>query len=204
MKNQTCSDEPVLLEVSCCLYISLFSCYIFLYFWFPLLFPPTFLYSHLPPLLSSILSDATGNLLVNPLEPGNADKLLVKIADLGNACWVVGANIHKRSILFFPQRIHSYYIHEPCMCFKFCPIYNIINCKTTSSQAVFVFLLLAAQTLHRRHPDPAVSFSGGADRSRLQHTSRHLEHSLHGKNTLGPPAGPLTLERQTEVTFWVK
>ncbi|XP_075870288.1 SRSF protein kinase 1b isoform X3 [Nelusetta ayraudi] len=31
---------------------------------------------------------ATGNLLVNPLEPANADKLLVKIADLGNACWV--------------------------------------------------------------------------------------------------------------------
>lgn len=77
-------------------------------------FSPTFLYSHLPPLLSFILSDATGNLLVNPLEPGNADKLLVKIADLGNACWVVGANIHKHFIyLFFsPPRTH-YYIHEP-------------------------------------------------------------------------------------------
>lgn len=35
-----------------------------------------------------------GNLLVNPLEPANADKLLVKIADLGNACWVVSADIH--------------------------------------------------------------------------------------------------------------
>ncbi|XP_047439106.1 SRSF protein kinase 1b isoform X2 [Mugil cephalus] len=31
---------------------------------------------------------AAGNLLVNPLEPVNADKLQVKIADLGNACWV--------------------------------------------------------------------------------------------------------------------
>uniref|UniRef100_A0AAR2LY27 non-specific serine/threonine protein kinase n=1 Tax=Pygocentrus nattereri TaxID=42514 RepID=A0AAR2LY27_PYGNA len=31
---------------------------------------------------------AAGNLLVNPLEPLNADKILVKIADLGNACWV--------------------------------------------------------------------------------------------------------------------
>ncbi|XP_053172770.1 SRSF protein kinase 1b isoform X2 [Scomber japonicus] len=31
---------------------------------------------------------ASGNLLVNPLEPINADKLQVKIADLGNACWV--------------------------------------------------------------------------------------------------------------------
>ncbi|CAL1608402.1 unnamed protein product [Knipowitschia caucasica] len=33
-------------------------------------------------------SDASSNLLVNPLEPVNADKLQVKIADLGNACWV--------------------------------------------------------------------------------------------------------------------
>uniref|UniRef100_A0A3B3UBR3 non-specific serine/threonine protein kinase n=1 Tax=Poecilia latipinna TaxID=48699 RepID=A0A3B3UBR3_9TELE len=29
-----------------------------------------------------------GSLLVNPLEPGNAEKIKVKIADLGNACWV--------------------------------------------------------------------------------------------------------------------
>uniref|UniRef100_A0A3P8YBL2 non-specific serine/threonine protein kinase n=1 Tax=Esox lucius TaxID=8010 RepID=A0A3P8YBL2_ESOLU len=31
---------------------------------------------------------AAGNLLVNPLDPLNADRLKVKIADLGNACWV--------------------------------------------------------------------------------------------------------------------
>ncbi|XP_023279190.1 SRSF protein kinase 1-like isoform X1 [Seriola lalandi dorsalis] len=31
---------------------------------------------------------ASGNMLVNPLEPLNAEKLQVKIADLGNACWV--------------------------------------------------------------------------------------------------------------------
>ncbi|XP_048354199.1 SRSF protein kinase 1 isoform X2 [Sphaerodactylus townsendi] len=31
---------------------------------------------------------AAGNFLLNPLEPGNADKIKVKIADLGNACWV--------------------------------------------------------------------------------------------------------------------
>lgn len=30
-----------------------------------------------------------GSLLVNPLEPLNSDKIKVKIADLGNACWVV-------------------------------------------------------------------------------------------------------------------
>lgn len=29
------------------------------------------------------------DLLVNPLDPRNADKIRVKIADLGNACWVV-------------------------------------------------------------------------------------------------------------------
>ncbi|XP_060713990.1 SRSF protein kinase 1b isoform X5 [Tachysurus vachellii] len=31
---------------------------------------------------------AAGNLLVNPLDPLNAETLQVKIADLGNACWV--------------------------------------------------------------------------------------------------------------------
>uniref|UniRef100_A0A8C5AE08 non-specific serine/threonine protein kinase n=1 Tax=Gadus morhua TaxID=8049 RepID=A0A8C5AE08_GADMO len=31
---------------------------------------------------------SAGALLVNPLEPVNADKIKVKIADLGNACWV--------------------------------------------------------------------------------------------------------------------
>ncbi|XP_060045677.1 SRSF protein kinase 1 isoform X4 [Erinaceus europaeus] len=31
---------------------------------------------------------SAGNFLVNPLEPKNAEKLKVKIADLGNACWV--------------------------------------------------------------------------------------------------------------------
>lgn len=33
-------------------------------------------------------SGSAGNMLVNPLDPLNADKLQVKIADLGNACWV--------------------------------------------------------------------------------------------------------------------
>ncbi|XP_050978647.1 SRSF protein kinase 1b isoform X5 [Labeo rohita] len=40
---------------------------------------------------SPVVTDAkiaAGNLLVNPLEPLNADKIRVKIADLGNACWV--------------------------------------------------------------------------------------------------------------------
>ncbi|XP_057213222.1 SRSF protein kinase 1a isoform X1 [Triplophysa rosa] len=31
---------------------------------------------------------SSGSLLVNPLDPLNADKINVKIADLGNACWV--------------------------------------------------------------------------------------------------------------------
>uniref|UniRef100_A0AAY5KL55 non-specific serine/threonine protein kinase n=1 Tax=Esox lucius TaxID=8010 RepID=A0AAY5KL55_ESOLU len=31
---------------------------------------------------------SAGSLLINPLEPLNADKIQIKIADLGNACWV--------------------------------------------------------------------------------------------------------------------
>uniref|UniRef100_A0A8C5HZB4 non-specific serine/threonine protein kinase n=1 Tax=Gouania willdenowi TaxID=441366 RepID=A0A8C5HZB4_GOUWI len=37
---------------------------------------------------SSCSTEASGSFLVNPLEPCNAEKLQVKIADLGNACWV--------------------------------------------------------------------------------------------------------------------
>lgn len=101
-------------------------------FLIPCAFSPTFLYSLLPPLLSFILSDATGNLLVNPLEPGNADKLLVKIADLGNACWVVGTNIHKHYIVFFPQGLILIASIKHTMTIT---ILKIINCKTTSSDA---------------------------------------------------------------------
>lgn len=43
---------------------------------------------HLPTYPSSAPFGAS-NLLVNPLEPQNADKIKIKIADLGNACWVV-------------------------------------------------------------------------------------------------------------------
>uniref|UniRef100_A0A8B9JK08 non-specific serine/threonine protein kinase n=1 Tax=Astyanax mexicanus TaxID=7994 RepID=A0A8B9JK08_ASTMX len=39
-----------------------------------------------PPLSPN--ADRTADLLVNPLDPRNADTLRVKIADLGNACWV--------------------------------------------------------------------------------------------------------------------
>uniref|UniRef100_A0A8C1Z5Z0 non-specific serine/threonine protein kinase n=1 Tax=Cyprinus carpio TaxID=7962 RepID=A0A8C1Z5Z0_CYPCA len=38
-----------------------------------------------PPLSDKLSS---GSLLINPLDPLNADKIKVKIADLGNACWV--------------------------------------------------------------------------------------------------------------------
>ncbi|KAI1890516.1 hypothetical protein AGOR_G00154500 [Albula goreensis] len=46
---------------------------------------------NIQPKTEESLSDAkvaAGGLLVNPLEPLNADKIKVKIADLGNACWV--------------------------------------------------------------------------------------------------------------------
>lgn len=36
---------------------------------------------------------SAADFLVNPLEPQNADKIHIKIADLGNACWVVSALI---------------------------------------------------------------------------------------------------------------
>ncbi|ELV11499.1 Serine/threonine-protein kinase SRPK3 [Tupaia chinensis] len=39
-------------------------------------------------LLSPSAPFGASNLLVNPLEPQNADKIKIKIADLGNACWV--------------------------------------------------------------------------------------------------------------------
>nr|7ZKS_A Chain A, SRSF protein kinase 1 [Homo sapiens] len=41
-----------------------------------------------PPSGSAVSTAPAGNFLVNPLEPKNAEKLKVKIADLGNACWV--------------------------------------------------------------------------------------------------------------------
>lgn len=41
------------------------------------------------PLSLPAASLGTSEFLVNPLEPQNAGKIRVKIADLGNACWVV-------------------------------------------------------------------------------------------------------------------
>lgn len=92
--SQTCSDEPQQFSASCCLQFSIFSDCLPLFFFNPLHCFPPFFKSHLSFFSRLCLSGATGNLLVNPLEPANADKLLVKIADLGNACWVVSANIH--------------------------------------------------------------------------------------------------------------
>lgn len=43
---------------------------------------------------------AAGSLLVNPLEPINSDKIKVKIADLGNACWVVRGFIFPSTFLW--------------------------------------------------------------------------------------------------------
>ncbi|XP_049727984.1 SRSF protein kinase 3 isoform X2 [Elephas maximus indicus] len=40
------------------------------------------------PALPSPAPFGASSLLVNPLEPQNADKIKIKIADLGNACWV--------------------------------------------------------------------------------------------------------------------
>ncbi|XP_011943762.1 PREDICTED: SRSF protein kinase 3 isoform X1 [Cercocebus atys] len=48
-------------------------------------------------LLSPSTPFGASNLLVNPLEPQNADKIKIKIADLGNACWVVRASLGEQS-----------------------------------------------------------------------------------------------------------
>ncbi|XP_048877673.1 SRSF protein kinase 1-like isoform X2 [Brienomyrus brachyistius] len=45
-------------------------------------------YGPTQPDLSSDARQAAGALLINPLDPLNAEKIKVKIADLGNACWV--------------------------------------------------------------------------------------------------------------------
>uniref|UniRef100_A0A667XBV3 non-specific serine/threonine protein kinase n=1 Tax=Myripristis murdjan TaxID=586833 RepID=A0A667XBV3_9TELE len=62
---------------------------VFFFSFCPPAFPPvsSSLSIH-PPLSFFVLLVGSGSLLVNPLEPLNADKLQVKIADLGNACWV--------------------------------------------------------------------------------------------------------------------
>lgn len=46
------------------------------------------------------------DLLVNPLDPRNADKIRVKIADLGNACWVVSR------ILFLKHFGHDHVLKD--------------------------------------------------------------------------------------------
>ena len=37
------------------------------------------------------------DVLVNLLKPQNADKILIKIADLGNACWVVSDRLKENT-----------------------------------------------------------------------------------------------------------
>lgn len=48
-------------------------------------------HTHTHSLCSDTGKGTAGSLLVNPLEPFNAEKIKVKIADLGNACWVVSS-----------------------------------------------------------------------------------------------------------------
>lgn len=52
--------------------------------------------------LSLTGKQTAGELLVNPLDPLNSDNIKVKIADLGNACWVVSTSstVTTRSTVF--------------------------------------------------------------------------------------------------------
>lgn len=77
------------------------------------------------------------SLLVNPLDPLNADKLQVKIADLGNACWVVRATslpvIHEHCLYFL------FFFKKPLTYFK----------KRYMCTLSFICSPPAAQTFHR-------------------------------------------------------
>ena len=63
------------------------------------------------------------DLLVNPLDPRNADKIRVKIADLGNACWVV-------SKVFFLERFGHDHGLEDAFFFLFACLFSsvLIQC----------------------------------------------------------------------------
>lgn len=54
------------------------------------------------------------DLLVNPLDPRNADKIRVKIADLGNACWVVSG------VFFLEHFAHDHVSEDTFFLFNVC------------------------------------------------------------------------------------
>lgn len=108
----------------------------------------------------SLSAFSASEFILSPLDPGNAHKLKVKIADLGNACWVVRRRAPPPLAL-------------PLWC----------RCEDATHSRPVCLLLSPVQTLHRGHPDQTVQSSGGSDRSRVRPSRRHLEHRVHGTHT---------------------
>lgn len=107
----------------------------------------------------SLSAFSASEFILSPLDPVNAHKLKVKIADLGNACWVVRCR-------------------APPSLFR-CGV----GVKKRPIPGPACLLLSPVQTLHRGHPDQTVQSSGGSDRSRVRPSRRHLEHRVHGTHT---------------------
>ncbi len=105
-------------------------------------------------------------------------ELEVKIADLGNACWVVSLTNtgHTLSLSVLSTRSSRFSFY----------VYNFFY---------------QGSPLYRGHSDPAVSQSGGAPGCGLRSRGRHLVHRLHGlrdghwRLSLRAPLGRRLLQR---------
>ncbi|KAK2507752.1 hypothetical protein MC885_009018 [Smutsia gigantea] len=124
-------------------------------------------------LLSPSTPFGASNLLVNPLEPQNADKIKIKIADLGNACWV-----HKH----FTEDIQTrqYRAVEVLIGAEYGPPADIW------STACMAFELATGDYLFEPH--------SGEDYSRDEASSLSTDHIAHIVELLGdiPPAFALS------------
>lgn len=85
-------------------------------------------------LLPDSLLGSAGNMLVNPLDPLNADKLQVKIADLGNACWVVSKNMHPSATV-----LTSHSLNTPQHVFKSEQFWGVLSCGSSVHFQIYEF-----------------------------------------------------------------
>lgn len=103
--------------------------------------------THLTHLITKLPSFSSGfsssDFVLSPLDPQNADKLRVKIADLGNACWVVS------------------YESSPAL-----PWPQLLICSPMRLPSS-LFLSYPAQTLHGRHSDKTIPSARGSDWRRV-------------------------------------
>lgn len=79
------------------------------------------------------------DLLINPLDPRNAESIRVKIADLGNACWVVRQiGLHRTHILKHVLKCISSGSQDPHMGVK---LSDMISFRFAYAQFLFCFCL---------------------------------------------------------------